>query len=255
MAERILTRLFVEPALADGASVELSPEHAHFLRSVLRASPGAKLALFNGKDGEWLAELDTVGKKQASVTILEKRREQIKGPSIELAFAPVKKTPMDFLIQKSVELGVSALHPVLTERTQGDRINAGRLRSQTIEAAEQCERLDIPDLYEASKLETFLAGWPEAKPLFVCAEAGEAMPLAEALIPCKSADPASAGHGLMTGPEGGFSPQELVILRERPFVTLVGLGPRILRAETAALSALTLWQAIVGDLGQRPPHR
>jgi len=255
MAERILTRLFVEAALAGGTTVDLSPEHAHFLRSVLRAAPGAKLALFNGRDGEWLAELDAIGKKQASVMILEKRRDQTPSPALELAFAPVKKTPMDFLIQKSVELGVSALHPVLTERTQGDRINAGRLRAQTIEAAEQCERLDIPELHEASKLEAFLDGWPDTKPLFVCAEAGDATPLTEALMAQKSTDPAAGGQGLMTGPEGGFSSQELVNLSERPFVTLVGLGPRILRAETAALAALTLWQAIVGDLGLRPPHR
>lgn len=255
MAERIVTRLFVETALTNGAPVSLSPDHAHFLRSVLRLTPGAKLALFNGQDGEWLAELDAIGKKQATVTLLEQRREQVASIPLHLIFAPIKKTPLDFLVQKSVELGVTELHPVITERTQGDRLNAERLKSQTIEAAEQCERLEIPIVHPIRKLEAMLADWPEDRPLFVCAEAGEAFPISEALTQHKTAYPDTTGNGLMTGPEGGFSERELVILSERPFVTLVGLGPRILRAETAALVALALWQGIIGDMAQRPPFR
>lgn len=255
MAERIVTRLFVETALNSGASFSLSPDHAHFLRSVLRLAPGAKLALFNGQDGEWLAELEAIGKKQASVTVLDQRREQARIIPLHLIFAPIKKTPLDFLIQKSVELGVTELHPIITDRTQGDRLNAERLKSQTIEAAEQCERLEIPTVHPICKLEAMLADWPEDRPLFVCAESGEAVPITDALITQKHAISEKSGNGLMTGPEGGFSERELVILRERSFVTLVGLGPRILRAETAALAALALWQGIIGDMGQRPPFR
>ncbi|MEQ9490286.1 MAG: 16S rRNA (uracil(1498)-N(3))-methyltransferase [Alphaproteobacteria bacterium] len=255
MAERIVTRLFIETALSSGATVSLSPDHAHFLRSVLRSGPGAKLALFNGVDGEWLAEISALGKKHGEATLLEQRREQTEPGDLSLIFAPVKKAPLDFLIQKAVELGVTGLHPVTTERTQTDRLNTDRLRTNAIEAAKQCERLDVPRVHPLEKLDAILAGWPEENPLLVCAEAGEAKPIAKALSALNPARSGRVSGGLMTGPEGGFSPQELVILRERPFVTLVGLGPRILRAETAAIAALTLWQAIVGDMGQRPPFR
>lgn len=255
MAERIVTRLFVESALNTGATVSLSPDHAHFLRSVLRAGPGAKLALFNGRDGEWLAEITSVGKKQAEAAVLEQRREQTEPDDLSLIFAPIKKAPLDFLVQKSVELGVTDLHPMMTERTQTDRLNADRLQANVIEAAEQCERLDVPSVHPLEKLDAVLVNWPKEKPLLVCAEAGDAAPMTDALLALKSAGQGKIAGGLMTGPEGGFSPQELVILRERPFVTLVGLGPRILRAETAAMTAVALWQAIVGDTGKRPPFR
>lgn len=255
MAERIVTRLFVEAPLSNNARVMLSLDHAHFLRSVLRLSPGARLALFNGKDGEWLAELDSIGKKQASAAVLEQRREQQSSLPLELVFAPVKKGPMDFLVQKSVELGVTGLHPVATARTQGERLKEDRIRAQCIEAAEQCERLDVPAVHPLRKLEAFLDDWPGEKPLFVCAEAGEAEPLPTVLRDLGSEKLRVSGNGLMTGPEGGFSPGELVFLRERPFVTLVGLGPRILRAETAAAVGLTIWQAIIGDMAERPPER
>lgn len=255
MAERIVTRLFVEPDLTTGVSVTLSADHAHFLRAVLRLSPSAKLALFNGRNGEWLAELESIGKKQASALVLEQRREQQPSHPLHLVFAPVKKGPMDFLIQKSVELGVADLHPVATARTQGDRLKEDRIRAQCIEAAEQCERLDVPAVHPLRKLEAFLDDWPENIPLFVCAEAGEAEPLPKVLQVQERENLLVSGNGLMTGPEGGFSAEELVFLRKRPFVTLVGLGPRILRAETAAVAGLTIWQAIIGDMAERPPLR
>jgi len=251
MTRKPATRLYVEEDLTAGGVVGLSPEHAHFLRSVLRLEPGRTVALFNGRDGEWLALIDGIGKGWASLSLEEQTRPQAAGPDVWLYFAPIKRARLDFLVQKATELGAARIQPVVTQRTIVERIKADRLRSNVMEAAEQSERLDLPEIGEAGKLDRVLSDHPEHRPMLVCAEAGEALPMADAV----QALPADRGCTILIGPEGGFTPDELRFLANHPAVRFVGLGPRILRAETAALSALSLWQALAGDGAHRPPHR
>jgi 16S rRNA (uracil1498-N3)-methyltransferase len=254
--ERIETRLFVEADLAAGAAVGLDHARAHFLRSVLRLKRGATLAVFNGRDGEWLARLDAIGKGWASLIIGDRLREQEAGPDLWLAFAPIKRARLDFLVEKAVELGVSALCPVLTRHCVVQRVNLERLAANAREAAEQCERLSVPEVREPRRLCDLVDDWPAERRLLVCAESGPAEPIAEVLA-AAARDPAAgqAGWAIATGPEGGFARSELDGLRKLPFVTPVGLGPRVLRADTAALVALACWQAFRGDGAERPPFR
>ncbi|MEE8535699.1 MAG: 16S rRNA (uracil(1498)-N(3))-methyltransferase [Kiloniellales bacterium] len=254
--ERVETRLYVEADLSDGAAVGLDPARAHFLRSVLRLKRGAALAVFNGRDGEWLARIDAMGKGWASLLVETRRREQEAGPDLWLVFAPIKRARLDFLVEKSVELGVSALCPVLTQHCVVQRVNLERLAANAREAAEQCERLNVPEVREPRRLTDLVGEWPADRRLLVCAESGPAEPIAEVLAAAVG-DPAArrAGWAVATGPEGGFTRSELDGLRKLPFVTLVGLGPRVLRADTAALAALACWQAFRGDGAERPPFR
>lgn len=244
------TRLYVTQDLTPDQSVEASPDQAHYLGRVLRLSPGAHLTLFNGRDGEWAAEILEIGKTRARFALTERRRVQASGPDIWLAFAPVKKAQTDFIVQKSTELGVSRLIPVLTERTQSERVKTDRLQATAIEAAEQCERLDVPFVDEPWRLDRLILEWPKDRLLFLCAEAGGAEPLA---VLAGRGKPGPVGF--VTGPEGGFSAAELDFMHQSPLVHPVGLGPRILRAETAALAALAVWQAVAGDGAERPPPR
>ncbi len=248
--EKIETRLYVEADLAEGATIGLDHARAHFLRSVLRLGPGACLALFNGRDGEWLARIEGLGKGWASLAVESLRRAQAAGPDVWLLFAPIKRARLDFLVEKAVELGVARLQPVMTERTAVSRVNLERLAANAREAAEQCERLDLPEVGAARRLFDLFDGWPEGRRLLLCAESGESRPIAEALADA-AAQPESR-WALLTGPEGGFSQSELDALRKLPFVTPVGLGPRVLRADTAALAALACWQAWLGDGRQAP---
>jgi 16S rRNA (uracil1498-N3)-methyltransferase len=248
LEERAKIRLFVEHPLAPGAAVGLSAEQAHYLRSVMRLGPGVPLLLFNGRDGEWRARLDGLGKGWASCSVEAATRPQVREPDIWLVFAPLKRARIDFVAQKATELGVSALWPIFTRHTSVGRVNDERLRANAIEAAEQCERLTVPDIFEPASLEEALASWPEGRRIFLCDERGGGAPIAEALgtagqSPGSMAAPAAA----MIGPEGGFSTEELDRLRNNPIVTPVGLGPRVLRADTAALAVLACWQALVGD--------
>jgi 16S rRNA (uracil1498-N3)-methyltransferase len=181
------------------------------------------------------------------------RRPQAPSPDLWLAFAPIKRARIDLIAEKATELGVSALWPVMTRRAEPMRVNIERLANIAIEAAEQAERLDIPAVEEPRTLDRLLAGWPEERALFACAEAGEAEPIADA-VASRRDRPA----GFLIGPEGGFAPNELDALRKLPFVVAVGLGPRVLRAETAAIAALACWQALAGDAANadsRPPFR
>ena len=245
---RIETRLFVPDALAAGAVVGLDHGQAHHLRSVLRLAPGARLALFNGRDGAWSARLEGLGKGWASLVVEALLQPQRPEPDLWLCFAPIKRARLDFLVEKASELGVARIVPVITQHTIVSRVNAERLRANAREAAEQCERLSVPEVAEPVTLAALLESWPAPRRLFLCAEAGPARPLAEAVT---AAPPGPAAF--MTGPEGGFSPRELDALAKRPFVSPVGLGPRILRADTAALAALAAWQALAGDGKERPP--
>ena len=239
-------RLYVETPLAAGASVGLRRDQAHYLRSVMRLEAGSALALFNGRDGEWRGRLDGLGKGWASVALETLTRAQTPEPDLWLVFAPIKRARIDFVAQKATELGVSALWPVFTRHTAVERVNAGRLAANAIEAAEQCERLTVPEVKEPVSLDAALAAWPESRRILLCDETGAA-PIARALADAraKSADPGP--WAVLVGPEGGFAPDELDRLRKLPIVTAVGLGPRALRADTAALAALACWQALMGD--------
>lgn len=251
--DRVETRLYVEATLAAGATLGLDHARAHFLRSVLRLKRGAQVAVFNGEDGEWTARLDALGKGWASLVVGHQRRAQAPEPDLWLVFAPIKRARLDFLVEKAVELGVSRLQPVITRHTAVSRVNQERLAANAREAAEQCERLSVPEVTEARPLFDVLEDWPEGRRLLVCSERGAAPPLAGVLQ--AAASEAATPWAILIGPEGGFARSELDGLGKLPFVTPVGLGPRILRADTAALFALVCWQAFLGDGATRPALR
>lgn len=235
-------RLFVELPLADAAPVLFTLPQTHYLLHVMRAKAGDHILVFNGKDGEWRARLEIA--RKTCIAVCEKRTEaQAEVPDLWLAFAPIKKTPGEYVAQKATELGVRVLQPVLTHRTIARRVNAERLRANAIEAAEQSGRLTVPEVRAAIGLDALLAAWPKDRMLVFCDEGGEAAPIAEVLASAKHA----GGWGVLTGPEGGFDPGERAAIRALPYVRSVTLGPRIMRADTAALAALAVWQAIAGD--------
>jgi 16S rRNA (uracil1498-N3)-methyltransferase len=237
-----LTRLFVNAALELGATVMLDEGQTHYLLHVLRAKAGDRVLLFNGRDGEWQAEIAAAGKRGIALTLLSRCAPQTGVPDLWLVFAPVKKTPSDYLAQKATELGVSKLQPVFTRRTIVSRINDERLKANAVEAAEQSGRMTVPEIGTAMALDKLIAAWPQDRPLYFCDEGGDVSLLAEA---AQRTDANAAA--ILTGPEGGFDPAERAMLRAQPFVVPVGLGPRILRADTAALAAVTIWQSVKGD--------
>jgi 16S rRNA (uracil1498-N3)-methyltransferase len=235
-------RLYVDTRLVSGVSIRLAAGQAHYLRSVLRLDGGAAVAIFNAADGEWLSRIAESSNKAVRLTVEYQLREP--GPEVDLwlVFAPIKHARLDWLVEKATELGVSALLPVWTAHTQAERVNLERLRVRAIEAAEQSERLSIPELRPPEKLGPLLAGWPPERRLIVCDETGGGEPLGEAAARLPSGPAA-----LFIGPEGGFDQRELDAIAKLSFVSRVGLGPRVLRAETAALAALAVYQAIAGD--------
>ena len=238
-------RLYVTGDLGTGVAVTLDEGQSHYLLHVLRAQAGNRVLLFNGRDGEWQAEIGQAGKRGVTATCLKKTGPQSEVPDIWLAFAPVKKTPSDYLVQKATELGASVLLPVFTRRTIVSRINEERMAANAIEAAEQSARLSVPEIREGTSLEKLLSAWPKERRMFFCDEGGDAKPLAEA------AREVIGPAAILTGPEGGFDPAEREMLRALPFVTPVTLGPRILRADTAALAAIAIWQSVAGDFRPR----
>jgi 16S rRNA (uracil1498-N3)-methyltransferase len=225
------------------------------LRNVLRLGPDAMLRLFNGHGGEWSARILLSTKDRVALVADEQLRPQAPEPDLWLVFAPVKRTAIDTVAEKATELGATALKPVVTQHTVVDRVNAERLRAIAVEAAEQCERLSVPQVCATVTFKELLARWPQERRLLLCAEADAALPIADALSACAATAGPKTPWAIMIGPEGGFARTELDALGKLPFVTPVGLGPRILRADTAALAALACWQAILGDARQRPPHR
>ena len=237
-------RLFVEAALAFGAKVALNDAQAHYVIRVMRAGIGDRLLLFNGKDGEWRAEIVEAKKRGATLVCEAQTEPQTDVPDLWLVFAPIKKTPADYVAQKATELGVRALQPVLTHRTIARRVNTDRLRANAIEAAEQSGRVTVPEIREPVALEALLRSWPKERRIIFCDEGGDAVPIADALTSQKSG---GASWAVLTGPEGGFAPDERGLLRSSAFVLPVTLGPRIMRADTASLAALALVQALVGD--------
>lgn len=247
----VRARLFVADPLAAGASVGLKSGQAHYLQHVLRLEAGDAIALFNGRDGEWGGTIAGFGKGWASVDVTALRRAQGPEPDLWLLFAPIKHGRIDYLAQKATELGVSLLQPVLTAHTHVARVNTARLAANAIEAAQQTGRLTVPETREPVSLEEALAAWPAARRLMFCDESGGGLPVAEALAAEREA--ARAPWAVLIGPEGGFAASELDALRKLPFVMPVSLGPRLLRADTAAVAALACWQAALGDWAKATP--
>lgn len=241
-----IIRLYVDHSLTEGAAFDLDRQQGHYLRHVMRLGAGDTVHLFNGQDGEWRGVIAVAGRAQATVTPRERVRDQRAGPDLWLAFAPVKRARIDLIAEKATELGVAAIVPVMTENTSVSRVNTDRLRANTIEAAEQCGSLTLPEIRQPVCLADLLADWPVGRRLMVCDETGGGEPVLDALQRIRGAAESDA-WGILTGPEGGFSRSELDLMAENPIVTRVGLGPRILRADTAAIAALVCWQAVLGD--------
>jgi 16S rRNA (uracil1498-N3)-methyltransferase len=230
-------RLYVDLPLADGTVLEPSPAQCHYVLTVVRRRDGDTIALFNGRDGEWLARVEMFERRRCRLTIERQSRPQQPEPGPALLFAPLKRIRQEFLIEKATELGVASLAPVLCRRSVVDRVNRNRVLSIAIEAAEQCGRLTLPEVDPALPLAERLATRANGHRLFVGDESGTAQPVADAF------DEHGLGD-LLIGPEGGFDPEELTELRAHADVVPISLGPRTLRAETAALAALACWQAL-----------
>jgi 16S rRNA (uracil1498-N3)-methyltransferase len=233
-----LPRLFVEQNLSEGLSLTLDGPQANYLGAVMRLGPGDGVKLFDDRSGEWLAEVVEAGRKRVQLAVTRHLREREAVPDLWLLFAPIKRGRIDWLVEKATELGVARLVPVTTQRTIVDRLNTERLRAHAIEAAEQCERTALPDLAEPSKLSALLRDWPDDRILFFADEEG-----GEPLARLTTAGPAA----ILIGPEGGFTDGERESIRALPQTRRVSLGPRILRADTAALAAISLWMAAAGD--------
>jgi 16S rRNA (uracil1498-N3)-methyltransferase len=237
-----MQRLYVPDDLAEGSPVEPSAPQAHYLLNVLRLGDGAEILLFNGRDGEWRTTVTPSGRKKAVLIPVEQTRTQPPLPDLLYCFAPLKQGRLDYLVQKAVEMGAGVLQPVVTQHTQVTKLGTDRLQANATEAAEQCGILAIPPVREPMKLERLLAEWEPGRRMIFCDEdAGMNNPL-PALQAVEERSLA-----LLVGPEGGFSDAERRQLRALPFVTAIPLGPRILRADTAAVAALAVLQATVGD--------
>ena len=240
-------RLFVPDRLAAAARIVPSEGQTHYLLHVMRARAGMRVLLFNGIDGEWRAEVTDVTRRSCRLICEQQTRAQVGVPDLWLAFAPIKKTPADYVAQKATELGVAALQPVITHRTVARRVNLERLRANAVEAAEQSERLSIPEIREPQTLDQLLQSWPAERQMLFCDEGGDCPSIFDALNR-KRGGP----WGILTGPEGGFDSEERALIREQKTTVPVSLGPRIMRADTAALAALSVWQAVLGDWGHTP---
>jgi 16S rRNA (uracil1498-N3)-methyltransferase len=235
-------RLHVDAALGIGVQVRPDEKQAHYLLHVMRAKAGDRVNLFNGRDGEWSARVMELTKRSCALECERMIAKQTESPDLWLCFAPIKRTPADYVVQKATELGVRVLQPVATRRTIVSRVNLERMRANAIEASEQSGRMSIPEIRAPLALDKLLAAWPYDRRLIFCDESGGAPPIAQALRTERDQP-----FALLTGPEGGFEQTERDALRSHAFVVPVALGPRILRADTAALAALAIWQSLLGD--------
>ncbi len=254
----MIPRLYLDARLSPAAAIGLTQDQAHYLRAVLRREAGAELLLFNARDGEFSARIREIDKKGVVAEILLQMRPPEAESDIQLLFSPLKRGPVEMIIQKGTELGVAMFIPVLTDRTNADRLRVNRLQMIAREATEQCGRLSVPPVTESLRLAELLLHWDKTRTLFYCDEAGSdpskdwggrdgrAPPLLDALR-----DKPAEKAAFLIGPEGGFSPEERNWLRALSFIRPVTLGPRILRADTAAIAAVSLWQAAAGDLSAR----
>jgi 16S rRNA (uracil1498-N3)-methyltransferase len=231
-------RLFVDQPLGEGLTLSLDGAQANYLANVMRLKPGDPVRLFDDRTGEWLGEVTDTGKRSVALRLATRLRQRVAVPDLWLLFAPIKKGPIDWLVEKATELGAARLQPVITNRTIVERTNLERLRAHTIEAAEQCDRTALPELAEPAKLTALLKGWDKARMLIFADESGGA-PLMEIAKPGPTA--------ILIGPEGGFTAQEREMIRATPGAVGASLGPRILRAETAAAAAIAAWMTIAGD--------
>ena len=235
---RSLPRLYVDPPLSAGVAVGLDAGQANYLGNVLRLSEGGEVLLFDGVSGEWLARVVEVGKRRMILGVVEATRPQESVPDLTLAFAPIKKGRVDWLVEKAVELGVARLEPVITRRTIVDKLNLERMRAHIVEAAEQCGRTALASIVEPVKLAAWLKAFDPERTLYFADETG-----GEAA----AASFAPGAATILVGPEGGFTPEEGEAVRALPNARAISLGPRILRAETAALAAVTTYMALAGD--------
>ncbi|WP_278923295.1 16S rRNA (uracil(1498)-N(3))-methyltransferase [Pseudophaeobacter profundi] len=235
-------RLYVEHPLGAGQSIPLEKEQAHYLFGVMRLRPGGAVALFNGRDGEWQAEVAEAGKRTGVLICLEQSKPLQMPPDLWLIFAPIKKARTDFIVEKAAEMGAARILPVGTDFTNSERIRQDRLQAHAVEAAEQCGGTYVPEVGELQKLSRLLDDWPADRQLMFCdeAEVGNALQLA-------AQDHKDAPWAIVIGPEGGFSDKERSRLHAMEQAHVVSLGPRILRADTAAVAAMTLWQQTLGD--------
>lgn len=234
-------RLFLDHDLGPGQTVPLSPDQAHYLFGVMRRGPGDSVLVFNGRDGEWQAEVAQAGKRAGTLSVLANTRPLQTPPDLWLLFAPIKKARTDFIVEKATELGVAQIQPVSTRFTNSERIRRDRLQAHAVEAAEQCGGTFVPEVADLAPLDRVLDAWPAGRQLVFCDEArvGAASDLRSVLR--------GAPAAILIGPEGGFSGDERARLLAMEAATPISLGPRILRADTAATAAIALWQAAVGD--------
>ena len=244
-------RLYISQDLATGAGVKLDPQQTNYLVNVLRLGAGSRVLLFNGRDGEFLADLAASSRKAASLIVGAQTRPQETPPDVDYLFAPLKHARLDYMAQKAVEMGARRLRPVITRHTQVARLNLERLRANAIEACEQCGVLWIPEIAPAEPLAEALRRWPPARLLVFCDEEAEQANPLDALASAR----ADGGVGLVIGPEGGFDDNERAAILSLPRVVRLSLGPRILRADTAAVAALALIQATLGDWPKRGRDR
>lgn len=238
-------RLFIDHPLATGQPVPLDAAQAHYLTGVMRLRPGDALEVFNGRDGAWAARIADAARRGGSLAVLEPTAPQRNPPDLWLLFAPIKKARTDFIVEKAAEMGAARILPVQTDHTNAERIRQDRLQAHAVEAAEQCGGTFVPEVSDLAPLARLLDGWDAARRVLWAdeARAGPARTLAG--LP-------RGPWAILIGPEGGFSPAERARLSVLPFVTPVSLGPRILRADTAAVAALALWQASLGDWAGGP---
>ena len=235
-------RLYVTAALVAGVEIACDKDQSNYLVNVLRLEQGAEVLLFNGLHGEWRAVLSEASKRHCTLTVGRMVRAQVAGPDIHYLFAPLKRTRLDYMVQKAAELGVSMLKPIITRRTIAERVNIERMRANAIEAAEQCGILHVPTVAEPERFERVLEGWDGKRRLIFCDEAADvASPLA-----VLSALP-KGPLAVLIGPEGGFDPEERKALLAKPFTVPISLGPRVMRADTAAVAVLALVNAVLGD--------
>lgn len=244
-------RLFTSSHLSIAGHIDLSKEQAHYLVNVMRKRDGDELMLFNGKDGEWLGYINSSSKKHCIVVLKEQAKEQACQPDIWLCFAPVKNAPITNIIRQATELGVSCLQPVITKHTVITRVNTDKFTANAIEAAEQSERLTVPEIAEPENLDKLLSAWDHDRKLILCDETGGGTPMVQALLKLDK----DKKYAVLIGPEGGFSQSEFALLRNQPYIVPVGMGPRILRADTAAIVALAGVFSILGDWNEKPSFR
>ncbi|GAB5430734.1 MAG: 16S rRNA (uracil(1498)-N(3))-methyltransferase [Epibacterium sp.] len=240
-------RLYVDHPLGAGQTVPLDRDQAHYLFGVMRLSVGARVALFNGRDGEWQAEVAESGKRGGVLACLEQSKPLQLPPDLWLIFAPIKKARTDFIVEKAAEMGAARILPVATEFTNSERIRQDRLRAHAVEAAEQCGGTYVPEVAELQKLPSLLDHWPAERQLMFCDEAEVGQRLFLDVAQVEGSAGAAGPWAILIGPEGGFSDAERKRLHAMPQAHVVSLGPRILRADTAAVAALSLWQQRLGD--------